>query len=751
MKSVLFFCALLLLLISCSRETRRPVDYVDPFICTEGDHGQWDPSATVPFGMVKLGPDTYPSSLTGDGDFAHSGYNYADSIVRGFSHFHKGSSGGGRISDRAGRLSVMPFSRKPTDIFLFQPLAAVDKKSEKAKAGFYTVFLKEDGILAELTATPHAGIHRYTFPAGKPARLYIYKGNKNRSSGISFRQNSPQKIEGFLQTYAGVHFVFEFSEPVVSFSSWDGTSISGGVLSEKSADGGLICDFGDLSGKPLVVTAAISLNSQEAAAKNAGTECEGRSFDKLRNEAASLWNEKLSGIEVEGNEEYKTIFYTALFHTCFLPTVISDPGGDYPGLDQRVHNAEGYQHYYDYAFWDSFRTKYPLYSLWLPGVYRDIASSLRDIYFQADNCAPFPDSDHKPHGPGFEYRGKTGYQPFNSCRHEHMLMVLADAFFKGLTAIDMKTVYPYMKKETLLQMPEKYDPAGYIPARPDQTGEYAWDNWCMAKLAGSLGFKDDSIWFGKRAEYWRNTWDPALKFFRARADDGSWLDFPDDPTDNREKYTYEGSKWQYRWNVVHDIPSLIAYFGGKEPFLKELEYFFDHDLYTAGNQIDLHAPFLFNMAGAPWLSQNWVCRLLTDSVVQRYGTHNFFPEPVFDRIYKAKPDGFLEEMDDDYGCMSAWYTMAAMGLYQVCPGDPVYQITTPVFDKVTLHLDQSFYSGKIFTIKTVRSSPGDRYIGSATLNGKPFNRSWISHDEIVKGGEMVFNLQQVPNKNWGIE
>ncbi len=738
-------------LTSCFFESQRPVDYVSPLICTQSDHGQWDPSATVPFGMVKLGPDTYPGSLTADGDFAHSGYDYSDSIVRGFSHFHKGSSGGGSISDRAGRLSVIPFTGQPADSFFVRPLAPVLKNTEKATAGYYSVILKDENICAELTATAHAGIHRYTFPAGKPAKIYINKGNANRSGFISIKQTGPKSLEGFLATYAGVRFAVEFSHPVANCSIWNGKARQEGNSFEKIQNGGMICDFGDLKGKPLVVKVGISLNSHESAKNNLDSDNAGLGFEQIKWNAADLWNDRLSKISVEGNEEYKTIFYTALFHTCFLPTIISDPDGTYPGLDQTNHKAEGYQHYYDYAFWDSFRTKYPLYSLWLPDAYRDIVKSLRDVYEQADNCAPFPYMNHPPHGSDFEYKGKNGYQPFNSCRHEHMLMVMTDAWFKGLYDIDMKEVYPYLKKEALVQMPAKYDSVGYIPARPDQTGEYSWDSWCVAQVAKSIGYNDDYRYFMKRSEYWRNTWDPSIKYFRARAADGTWLDFPDDPTVNREKYTYEGSKWQYRWNIIHDIPSLVDYFGGKESFQKELEYFFDNDLYTAVNQIDLHAPFLFNMAGAPWLSQKWAHKILTEPIVQLYGTHNFFPKPIYDRVYKATPDGYLEEMDDDYGCMAAWYAMGAMGLFQICPGNPVYQLTTPIFNEVRIQLNSEIYPGKSFVIKADNLTKDNYYIQSATLNGKPLNRSWLTHEEIIKGGELVYEMGSSPNKSWGIE
>ncbi len=738
-------------MICCTTQQKKPADYVDPFICTEGDHGQWDPSVTVPFGLVKLGPDSYPSSLTGDGDFAHSGYNYSDSIVRGFSHFHKGSSGGTRVGNRAGKLSVMPFTHEPSDTFLLNPLAQMDKSSEKAKAGYYAVTLRDGNILAELTAAPHVGIHRYTFPSGETARLYLNEGNTGSSSSISFKQTDEYTLEGLMNVWAGVHFIIQFDQPVAAFQTWTGSTLEEGLLSESYADGGLVCSFGNLKGKPLTVKTGVSLTSMEAAKKNLKAECADLTFDQISQKASTLWNDKLSAIQVEGNEEYKTIFYTALYHSMFLPVVLSDVDGTYPGLDGQVHQSDGYQHYYDYAFWDSFRTKYPLYSLYNPGAYKDIVQSLRDIYMQADNCAPFPESDHTPHGAGFDYNGKNGYQPFGNCRNEHMLMVMADAYTKGLFVPDMKDVYPYLKKEALLQMPEKYDSIGYIPARPDQTGEYAWDSWCVAQMAKSIGNNEDYQWFMKRSAYWKNTWDSSLKFFRARAADGTWLDFPEDPTVNREKYTYEGTKWQYRWNILHDVPSLIELFEGKDAFTRELEYFFENDLYTAGNQIDLHAPFLFNLSGSPWLSQKWVNRILTQPMPQLYGTHNFFPEPVVDRIYKATPDGYLEEMDCDYGCMASWYAMSAMGLYQICPGNPIYQITSPIFDKITIRLDPKCYSGKSFTIRACNLSPENCYIQSASLNGKPLNRSWLSHDEIVKGGELVFQMGSEPNKNWGIE
>ena len=736
----------LLFLGSCTSE--KPSDYIDPFICTQGDHGQWLPAALVPFGLVELCPDTWPGSLTADGDFAHGGYDWSDSHIRGFSHLHKGSSGGTTVRDRAGLISIVPFSDAPGNDFFQNPVIAIDKKTEKAEAGYYSVYMPDQKILAELSATIRTGIHRYTFTQKEGIHIFLYEGNRNGTAGISGRVIDDRTLVGFM---GDRFFAMKFSSPVTGTRIWNGSSIVEGDSLLNQDNGGIICRFDQLGGKPLIVRAGVSLTSIGSALQNLEAECPDWNFDKIRKDASDSWNRILSSIAVKGsNADDRKIFYTALYHTCFLPVIQSDVAGFYPGLDLQEHFADGYTHYDGYAFWDSFRTKYPLYSLFIPGVYSNITTSLSNIYQQADSWGSLPSSDHPPHGVGFEAVGKNGYRSFASCRHEHMLMVVADAYFKGLMRANIRQVYRYMAREAWLQMPAKYDSVGFIPARPDQTGEYCWDNWVLAQVAGALKYEKDYEYFIKRSEYWRNTWDPSIRYFRARAADGTWLDFPEDPAMNREKYTYEGSKWHWRWNVIHDVPSLIEVFGGKDAFVKELEYFFDNDLYTAGNQIDLQAPFLFNMAGSPWLTQKWVRKILTEPIVQKYGTHGFFAEPIFDRVYKTTPDGYLEEMDDDYGCMSGWYAMAAMGLYQMCPGNPVYQLTAPVFDEVTINLDRAFYNGKKFVIKVENLSSENIYIQSATLNGKPLNRSNITHEKITNGGKLVYQMGSEPNKNWGI-
>lgn len=745
-KCFIFFIFHMLILSACEKSQERidVAKYVDPFICTQGDHGHWHPSALRPFGLVKLGPDTYPGSLIADGDFAHAGYDFSDNQLRGFSHLRRGSSGGGSIHDRAGLLAILPFSKEREADWFKSPIVDFDKSKEIAKCGYYATYLPEDKIGVELSASDHVGFHRYTFQNEDDAKIMI----NGRKGNLTVKKIDNKNLEGFLKAgNTTFYFTMIFNASIINTRSFTSEGIVSDAISISNVQsGGYLCDFEDLKGKPLEIEVSLSFTSQEGARKNYIAEGESVSFDQASLNGYNAWNEILSRVEVEGkNEERKRIFYTALYHSCFLPIQFCDADGTYLGMDGEVHPSPGFKFYGSYAFWDSFRSKYALYSLLIPEKFSDIVSSLKLIYSQIDNYEPFPNADHRPHGYCFKGEGKKGGM-WTDCRHEHMLMVVMDAYKKGLCKFPISDVYDYMKREVMVQMPEKYDSIGYIPNRVDQTGDYSWDNWSLAQAAKGLGKKDDYNYFMKRAEYWKNTFDPSIKYFRARSVDGAWLDFPDDPAENREKYAYEGSKWHLRWNTLHDIPGLIELFGGKKYFLNELNYFFDNYLYTQGNQIDLHAPFLFNFAGQPWKTQEWVHRICCDTIVSRYGTHNFFPEPLVDRVYKATPDGYLEEMDDDYGCMSSWFALSAMGLFQVCPSQTEYQIFSPIFEKVTLNLQ----NGKKFVIEAQGFADDCYYIQSAELNGDIYNKVNIDYGDILKGGTLIYKMGKSPNIDYGI-
>ncbi len=743
----------ILLLMQCSTKKKMPVDYVDPFICTEGDHGQLFPGAVVPFGMVKLSPDTYPSSLTGNGDWAHSGYNYADNHIRGFSHLRIGSSGGTAIYDRSWLVSVLPMIGEP-QIAPEKRVAAIDKKSEQASPGIYQVALSDYKIHAALTVDAHVGFHKYIFPESQDAHIIIDMGSPAFIRESSVRIIGNDELTGHLVGPGDIYFSAKISKPFQSFSTYENDI----TTAQKELTGkkvGAILDFNTSENEVIFLKVGFSTISVEQARKNLDAEVPAWDFDGTVQRARNAWENLLNTISVEGYEEYKTIFYTALYHSYIQPSNITDADGKYHGYDRQIHETDGYTFYDNYAFWDSYRTKYPLFSLTVPGVMKDIVRSILDIHEQSGEYWFYGDEEHKPHSHGFNSAGQDGYRPFLNCRNEHMLTVVLDAYAKGIVTTEKEKAYQEMVNEVMVQMPDKYEAIGYIPARPDQTCELSYDNWCVAQMAKAVGRERDYQKFMKRAAFYQNTWDSDIGFFRARKANGEWLDFPESPDINREKYMYEGTPRQWRWFVPHDVQGLINLIGSREKFVEELDYFFSNDLYQAGNQPDLHAPFLFNYGGAPWLTQKWVRKILTEPMTQLYGTHGFFEEPIHDRIYKATPDGYLREMDDDYGSMAAWYVLSAVGLFQVCPGQPVYQLTAPIFDKVIVKLDEEFFSGKEFIIEAQNLSDKNIYIQSLKFyneefkNGKLYTKTWISHQDVVNGGKLVFEMGPVPNKERG--
>ena len=746
--SVSILCLTSLSLDCSGAKKKSNIDYVDPFICTLGDHGHLFPGAVVPFGMVKLGPDTCPSSVTGDGGLAHSGYNYADTLIRGFSHIRRESSGGTAIYDRGWLVSVLP-AIGPPELDRKKVAVRMDKRSEKASPGLYQVDLSDAGIRVALTAQTHSGFHRYQFPASDNATIFFDPGGDPFVRGSRIAVIGSDQFSGLVDGYQGpIYFWAQLSKPFRSFSTGDAE-----MQAQKSqAEGKRACallNFTTSRDEVVYLKIGFSVISEEQARLNVQTEIPDWNFAGVVEKARKSWSQLLDRIETDGEKEYKTIFYTALYHSCQQPSNITDVNKKYLGFDKAVHTAEDFQFHMNYAFWDDYRTKFPLLSLFNPKTFKDVVRSILAIYQTSADYWYYSNPKHEPHVGGFVVSGRDGFTPFLTCRYEHMLTAVLDAYAKGILQADEQSAYKGMRKEMMVQMPELYDPIGYIPARPDQTFEYCYDNWCVAQMAARVGEAADHAYFMKRAGFYPNTWDASIGFLRARSADGTWLDFPESPTINREKYMYEGSPWQWRWFVPHDVPGMIEMMGGKEKFVADLEYFFSNHLYQAANQPDIHAPFLFNYAGAAWLTQKWVRSLLTEPMTHLYGSHEFYSQPINDRVFKASPNGYLLEMDDDYGCMAAYFAMSAMGLYQVCPGLPVYQLTAPIFDRVAIQLDPEFYPGKKFTIRANNLSRTNIYIQSATLNGQPYDKSSITHAEIVRGGELVFEMGPQPNKNWG--
>jgi predicted alpha-1,2-mannosidase len=743
--------AIALFIVGCAKEPKTPYDYVNPFFCTSGDHGQLFPGAVVPFGMAKLSPDTYPSGVDHK---AHSGYNYLDERIMGFSHIRLGGEG---CEGSGGNILLLPMIGKAS----LQPAvyaSRYDKQSETAQPGYYKTTLLPSHINCELTVTEHAGFHRYLFPHKDSTAMIIDLGRgftQIHNAVLSVREGD--EIEGMvtaghlchsLETYT-IYFSGKFNTKIAHIE-WlgDATPEAGTQqISGTSIGAGLYFSLADNA--TILFKIGLSAVGVEQARQNRDSEIPNWDFDQVRRTSKKTWQDYLGKIQVEGKEEYKQLFYTSLYRSCVMPVNAVNADGSYRGTDRAVHYADGYTYYDSYSLWDTFRTKYPLLSLIAPAALQDIVRSFVAIYEQGGTHWPLP-----------------------TVRREHMVGIIADAYSKGLRDFDIDQAYTGMRRDAfemraefgnaaagvkslmsdsaLKVIYEQYARLGYMPKRPDRTQENSYDNWCVAQMAKALHKEEDFILFSKRANNYRNVYNPANGFFCARDEKGAWLPFPD-PKVIDETYVYEATMWQWRWFVLHDIPGLVQLLGSQEKSLSELSIFFQENLYNQNNEQDLHVPFLFNHVGAPWLTQEWVHKILAEPMTQLYASHGFYKTPYQGRVFRATPACYLPEMDDDCGTMSSWYVMAAMGLYQICPGSPVYELCSPIFAKTTINLDNNFYPGKSFTIEAKGLTEQNHYIQSALLNGQPYNKCYLSHQDLVKGGQLVYTMGAEPNKNWGVE
>ncbi|MBD3392787.1 MAG: hypothetical protein GF418_11850, partial [Chitinivibrionales bacterium] len=661
---------------------KTPADYVNPFIGTAVDHGQLSPAASVPWGMVKPGPDTDPGG--------HTGYDYNSIRMKGFSHIRIGGVG---CEGAGGSVLIRPGTGTPAASVTY------DKSSERAQPGYYAVTLGDPAITAELTATGHTGFHRYTFPASENAfinidMLHCYEGccYPPEYSVVDTREVQGKVSAGStccLGRYT-LYFNALFDTPCDSIVSFDD-----GVVGYHAAP----------AGRKVLVKIGFSPLSAAQARAEREAEIPGWDFDSVKAAARDAWNEVLGRVSVSGREDRKTLFYTCLYRSCMIPMEMTSTENTYWGTDCRVHQVSG-AHYNSWSLWDTFRTKYPLLSLVAPARLQDMITSLVRLDAQgrswdSGECEPVP-----------------------TVRTEHMLAIVTDAYRKGLRGFDADKAYAGMKE----------DVSG------KHVAEKSWNYWCLGKMAAALGRTQDRQTFLARAAEWMPQWEQDFKNVMG-----------DPSADKVSTALYECSPWQFRWFVPHDIQGIINIVGGRSVFVNQLRYFFENDLYNHGNEPDLHAAYLFSFAGAPWLTQQWVYRILTGHMVQRYGTHGFLDTPYRGRIYRNRPEGYIPEMDDDAGTMAAWYALSAMGLYQVCVGEPVFEISTPIFDQAVLRLDPDNHGGTTFTIRANGLSDSSFYIQSAALNGVPLDRPWIAFDEIAAGGTLAFEMGAEPDTQWGAD
>lgn len=716
--------------------------YVNPFNGTDF-HGHTFPGAVYPFGMIQLSPDT---RLTGwDGC---SGYHYSDSVIYGFSHTHLSGTGASDYGD----ILVMPVDgyRLTLGIDKEQYKSAFSHKRESASPGYYKVFLDKWGVEAELTTGKRAAMHQYTFTkrSSEPG-LIIDLTHRDFVIDSEIRIVDKKTIEGYRRssmwaTDQIVYFHIEFSSPAnaIMFLNGENRGSSGSI---RGGDCKLFLSF-ENSVKRVSARIGISSVSTENAALNLHSEVNDWDFDKLKRGSRAAWNEFLSRIVVEksgGKEaiDLKKTFYTALYHSAIHPSLYSDINGEYRGMDRKVHKAQDYEQYTVFSLWDTFRALHPLLTIIDEKRTNNFINSFLSIYRES---------------------GKLPIWELSGCETDcmiayHSVPVIADAYLKGIRKFDAKYALEAMvassnKKE---YGKEYYLQYGYLPADKEhesvsKTLEYSFDDWTISQLARALGNREVYSRYIERAQYYRNIFDPSTGFMRPKSN-GAWVT-PFSSTEVNNHFT-EANSWQYSFFVPQDINGHILLLGGDEKYSTKLDELFSASSqttgrtqaditgmvgqYAHGNEPSQHIAYLYNYVGKPWKTQEMVNKIATS-------------------LYSWTPEGICG--NDDCGQTSAWFVMSAMGFYQVTPGNPQYIIGSPMFDKVTVKLE----NGKSFIIETKLNHINGRevsiagktekkpiYIQSALLNGQPYTKSWFSHQTILDGSKLEFEMGTNPNEGYG--
>ena len=734
-----------------SDNPKEPFDYVNTFIGT-GGHGHTFPGATTPNGMVQLSPDT--RLLGWD---ACGGYHYSDSSILGFSHTHLSGTGIGDLGD----VLFMPFvgeakikAGSPAD-----PDAGYRSRfsheNEHAEPGYYQVYLSDYDVNAELTASPRAGFHRYTFPEGEQPSVLIdlastIHGHSNPVT--EFRVINDREIEGYKRTrgWARNHHVYfhaKFNRPF-ECTLYENGEVKKGNWTVTNGNTQAVLRFKESGDQEVLAKVGISAVDYAGARRNLQAEIPQWDFDRVRSESRATWKEKLSQVEVKGGtQDDKTIFYTALYHTSLTPYIFTDVDGRYRGHDQKIHRTETTPIYTVFSLWDTFRAYHPLMTILNPDLDNSFIRSLLTIYDQGGMLPKWELAAN--------YTGTMiGY---------HAVPVIVDAYMKGIRDYDVEKAYEailksaHYQKDGFLYPNEQVknklnnkaklynDSLGYIPSdlaneSVSKALEYAYNDWTIAQMARELGKEEDAAKFKERSKNYKEYFDKETGFMRGKNSDGSWRE-PFDPRFSRHRkddYT-EGNAWQWTWFVPHDVDGLADLMGGEQAFLNKLDQLFSTESeikgehasadisgligqYAHGNEPSHHTTHMYNYAGQPWKTQELVDEILST-------------------LYFNNPNGLSG--NEDCGQMSAWYVLNAMGFYSFCPGDPTYSIGSPVFEEVKIHLDNN----KTFTVKAENNSPKNMYIVSASFNGEPLEEPFFTHEQLMQGGVLELEMDNKPNKS----
>jgi len=727
------FCVITIMLLltsSCSNALKKQdetdqvfIDYVDPLIGTDGK-GKTYPGAALPFGMIQLSPDNGRNGW----DWI-SGYFYPDSVIAGFSHLHLSGTGAGDLYD----ISFLPVSGELKEAKLDninnQPTvySKFSHDKEIASPGYYNVFLDDYNVDVELTVTERTGLQRYTFNNDdNHVRLHLgYTRNWDNITESYIKIVNDSTIIGCRNSTGWardqkVYFASVFSAPF-EYELYDNKKkVTGDSLNSLN----ILSNFYFDTKEVMVKTAISSVNTQNALL-NLRTEQTGFDFDKVKRNAQNRWEAQLSKVQIEASVDNIKQFYTAMYHTMLAPTLYSDVNGEYKGTDGNIWHTQGGGRYSTYSLWDTYRALHPWLTITAPHKVETLMSSM--LEFQNESgLLPVWNMQ------GGETNMMIGY---------HAAPVLTDAILKGIK-VDTLTAYQAMKSSAMQDDRDvnDYRELGYVPFENrgwsvSITMEYAYDDWCIAQVAKILGEEEDYAYFMKRSNNYLNHFDDKTKFFRAKSKKGE-LKTPFNPLAYHPEDYCEANAWQYYWYVPHDVSNLISLSGGNEQFEEKLDDLFttnqaageDPDWisgyigqYVHGNEPSHHVPYLYQYVGQSNKTQAMVRRIMNE-------------------LYTTQPDGLAG--NEDCGQMSAWYLFSSLGFYPVNPADGRYVIGSPEVYNATLQLD----NGKQFKITTKNQSPENVYVSSVKLNGDLLQEYYITHAQLLQGGELEFEMSSTPNK-----
>ena len=736
---------ILSLFFSCTKDEHAQAklqnltQYVDPYIGS-GEHGHVFVGANVPFGMVQLGP----TNISEGWDWV-SGYHFSDSTIWAFTHTHLSGTGIGDLLD-IGFMPVIGDVKlgKGSPNNLESGMYSLFKRdTEVTKAGYYAVHLDRYNIDVELTTTKRVGFHKYTFPKSDQAKVIIdlkTKLNWDEPIETYLIQENDSTISGyrFSKGWADNQKVFFhaiFSKPMNGFlvSESDEDIQEAKELKAKGVFGQALFDMEDK--EELYIKVALSPTSIANAKLNMQAELTGWDFEKTKKDADQAWNEELNKIQIETTDHTtQRVFYTALYHTMIAPSVFCDVNGDYYGADKQMHQNPGFTNYTTFSLWDTYRAAHPLMTLIHPEKMSDIVNTMLNIYKQ---------------------QGRLPVWHLMGCETDCMVgnsgvPVVADALLKGYTGFDQELAYEAIKNSMMgdergLDLYKKYK---YIPYDKQDEAlsyamEYAIDDWAVAQVAKMKGYTDDYEYFMDRSKAYKYYFDKETGFVRGLDSEGQFR--PDlDPFKSVHRandYT-EGNAWQYTWLVPHDIEGLVEAFGSKEKLITKLDSLFvvQGDLgdnaspdisgligqYAHGNEPSHHVIYFYTMLGQPYKTAKLARQVLTE-------------------LYSDKPEGLSG--NEDVGQMSAWYVLSALGMYQVEPAGGRYFFGSPIVDEAVIKLNDN----KNFIIKAVNNSAENIYIQQVRWNGKDYNKSYISFNDLIEGGTLEFIMGSEPSTSWGIK